>query len=93
MSDSKQSQGINTELWEFPCTIAFKTMAINRPNIDVEILEVIQRVLPGDYSPTLKPSAKGNYVSVTATVTFHTKEQVETLYREMRSHPDVKMCL
>ncbi len=93
MSDSKQPESINTELWDFPCTIAFKTMANNRPKIEMEILAIIQRVVPGDYSPTLKPSAKGNYVSVTATVTFQNKDQVEALYREMRSHPDVKMCL
>lgn len=93
MSDTHQPEGINTELWDFPCTIAFKTMANNRPNIESEVLAIIQRVIPGDYSPTSKPSAKGNYVSITATVTFQNKSQVEDLYREMRAHPDVKICL
>ncbi|NVJ59698.1 MAG: DUF493 family protein [Gammaproteobacteria bacterium] len=68
-------------------------MAVNRENIDIEILSVVQQVVPGDYAPTTKPSAKGNYVSITIHVTLENVEQVETLYREVRNIPDVKMTL
>lgn len=93
MSDPVQPDSINTELWEFPCTISFKTMATNRANIDVDVLTAIQNVVPGDYTPTVKPSAKGNYVSITVRVTLKTKQQVEDLYRDVRAIADVKMCL
>lgn len=93
MANSAPPDGINTELWDFPCTIAFKAMANNVDNIDIDILSVIQDIVPGDYSPTVKPSAKGNYVSITVTVTLEHEKQVESLYREVRALPDVKMCL
>ncbi len=88
-----EQDGINTELWEFPCVIAFKVMAINRANIEDDIISVIQKVVAGDYMPLLKPSAKGNYVSVTVSLRFENKTQVESVYREVRAIPDVKMCL
>ncbi|WP_144393081.1 DUF493 family protein YbeD [Pleionea sediminis] len=93
MADSTTPNGINTELWEFPCTIAFKAMASNRENIEIDVISVIQEVIPGDYVPNVKPSAKGNYVSITVTVTLEHEHQVETLYRQVRALPDVKMCL
>ena len=93
MSQSETPPGINPELWEFPCQIAFKTMAVNRNDIDIEVLSVVQNVVPGDYAPQLKPSTKGNYVSITIHLTLHSCEQVEQLYREVRAIPDVKMCL
>lgn len=91
MSDAPK--GINPELWDFPCRIAFKAMAVNRDNIDIDILTVVQQIVPGDYAPSMKPSAKGNYVSVTIHLTLETIEQVESLYREVRKIPDVKMTL
>ncbi len=93
MSDPVNPDSVNADLWEFPCRIAFKAMATNRPGIDIDILTAIQKHLPGDYSPQLKPSAKGTYVSVTVAIQFDNKHQVEAVYREVRAVTDVKMCL
>ncbi|MDI5823439.1 DUF493 family protein, partial [Salmonella enterica subsp. enterica serovar Kentucky] len=42
------------------------------------VVEVVQRHAPGDYSPTVKPSSKGNYHSVSITINATHIEQVET---------------
>ncbi len=87
------TERVNPELWDFPCNIAFKAMAVNRDDIEVDIIAAVHKVIPDDYSPQLKPSAKGNYVSVTLSITFHNAEQVENVYRNVRAVADVKMCL
>ncbi|MEE4245029.1 MAG: DUF493 family protein YbeD [Kangiellaceae bacterium] len=87
------SKGTNPDLWDFPCTIAFKTMAAKRPNIENDVISAIQSVVSGDYSPTSKPSAKGNYLSITVKVTLANKDQVEALYAAVRAVDDVRICL
>ncbi|NVJ51753.1 MAG: DUF493 family protein [Gammaproteobacteria bacterium] len=93
MSETTPPDNINPHLWDFPCTIAFKAMAVNRVDIDIDIVTKVQEVVPGDYSPNIKPSAKGNYVSISIHVHLETAQQVEALYRAVRAIPDVKMCL
>jgi len=41
----------------------------------------------------LRPSSGGNYLSVTCVINATSKEQIDALYRELSSHPDVKMVL
>ena len=86
-------EGINPELWDFPCHIVFKAMALNRALIEENIVTAIQSVLPGDYTADVRPSKKGNYVSVSVRLHLENKDQVEAVYKAVRSVPDVKMCL
>ena len=57
------------------------------------MLEVVQRHAPGDYSPEVKPSSKGNYHSVNVTINATHIEQVETLYEELGKIEIVRMVL
>ena len=41
----------------------------------------------------LRPSSAGNYISVTCVINATSKEQLDALYRELTSHPDVAMVL
>jgi putative lipoic acid-binding regulatory protein len=41
----------------------------------------------------LRPSSAGNYLSVTCVINATSKEQLDALYRELSSHPDVAMVL
>ena len=52
------------KLWDFPCEICFKVMAVNRENVDIEVASVVSRHAPGDYSPAKRLSKDGNYVSL-----------------------------
>ena len=68
------------ELLDFPCQFPFKVLGVAHPELTDQVIAVLQKHAPGDYSPTLRPSAKGNYVSLTVTVTAHSKEHLETMY-------------
>lgn len=71
------------ELLEFPCAFPFKVVGQADEALPAQVVEVVQRHVPGDYAPTVKASSKGTYHSVTIRVTVKSKEQVETLYEEL----------
>lgn len=81
------------ELLEFPTSFTYKVMGLARPELVSQVLEVVQRHAPGDYSPSVKASSKGNYHSVSITITATHIEQVETLYQELGNIEIVRMVL
>ncbi|MGY2572581.1 DUF493 family protein YbeD [Vibrio sp. C8] len=81
------------DLLEFPCSFTYKVMGHAKPELPELVLEVIQRHAPGDYSPRVKPSAKGTYHSVSVTITATSIVQVETLYKELGDIEIVRMVL
>lgn len=81
------------ELLEFPCSFTYKVMGTAKPELVDQVVEVIQRHAPGDYSPEVKPSSKGNYHSVSVTINATHIEQVETLYEELGALEHVRMVL
>ena len=81
------------ELLEFPCPFTYKVMGIARPELVDDVVEVVQRHAPGDYTPDVKPSSKGNYHSVSITITATHIDQVETLYEELGKIEMVRMVL
>ena len=64
-----------------------------KPELVDQVVEVIQRHAPGDYTPSVKPSSKGNYHSVSVTINATHIEQVETLYKELGELEIVRMVL
>ncbi|EPE7782705.1 TPA: DUF493 family protein YbeD [Yersinia enterocolitica] len=81
------------ELLEFPCPFTYKVMGIAEPQLVNQVVEVVQRHAPGDYTPEVKPSSKGNYHSVSITITATHIDQVETLYEELGNLKLVRMVL
>ncbi len=81
------------ELLEFPCDFPYKVMGLAQPDLQDKVLAVVQKHIPGDYSPTIKPSSKGNYHSVSVTVRAENIEQIESLYKELAEIDIVKMVL
>ncbi|EMU6159629.1 YbeD family protein [Yersinia enterocolitica] len=81
------------ELLEFPCPFTYKVMGIAEPQLVNQVVEVVQRHAPGDYTPEVKPSSKGNYHSVSITITAIHIDQVETLYEELGNLELVRMVL
>ncbi|OOE96040.1 DUF493 family protein YbeD [Salinivibrio sp. AR640] len=88
-----QEQPKLKDLLEFPCQFTYKVVGQAKPELPDQVLSVIQRHAPGDYSPTVKPSAKGNYHSVSITIKATSIEQVETLYKELSDIDIVRMVL
>lgn len=81
------------ELLEFPCSFTYKVMGLARPDLAEQVVKVVQRHAPGDYSPQIKPSRQGNYHSVSITITATHAGQLETLYEELGKIDIVRMVL
>ena len=81
------------ELLEFPTPFTYKVMGQALPELVEHKDEVEKRHAPGDYTPTVKPSSKGNYHSVSITIDATHIEQVETLYEELGKIDIVRMVL
>jgi len=87
--------GINEQIWEFPKSHDIKILGLAQyPLVDV-VIEVIKQHAP-DFDPTTirtKPSSSGKYLSVTATVHFTSKEQLEALYLALHAREEVTQTL
>jgi putative lipoic acid-binding regulatory protein len=81
------------ELLEFPCNFSFKIMGVAEPQMIEDVLTVIQKNAPGDYSPKITPSSKGTYHSLTIPVIVTSKEHIETIYTELNTLELVRYIL
>lgn len=91
MSDT----GGTDSLLEFPCAFPLKVIGLNRDSLVPEILAVVLRHAP-DFAPEsteMRPSAGGKYVGLTCTIRATSRQQLDALYRELTSHPLVRMVL
>lgn len=82
-------------LIEYPSDFPIKIMG----TMNDTFVEVIT-VLIIEYDPTFhvgkletRPSSKGTYLGLTATVRATSREQLDDLYRALSSHPMVKVVL
>jgi len=80
---------------EFPTAFPIKVMGRRTDDFAQAIVEVVLRHAPDFDAGTLemRASREGNYLSVTATITATSREQLDNLYRELTSHPLVAMVL
>lgn len=81
------------ELLEFPCFQTFKIMGVAHERLPEDVITCLQQHAPGDYSPTVKPSSKGNYHSLSISIKVVSKDHMETLYTELSSLELVRVVL
>ncbi|MBN9696163.1 MAG: DUF493 domain-containing protein [Zoogloea sp.] len=84
-----------TTLLEFPCEFPIKIMGARVDGFAQAVLEVVLRHAP-DFDAgamQMRPSAKGNYLAITCTLNATSQAQLDALYRELSSHPMVKVVL
>jgi len=82
-------------LLEFPCDFPLKVMGATREGFAQAIVEVVRKHAP-DFDAAgveMRPSKAGNYLSLTCTIRATSKPQLDALYRELTSHPWVKIVL
>lgn len=82
-------------LLEFPCDFPLKIMGKREDHFAQTIAEVVLRHAP-DFDPAtmeMRPSSKGNYLALTCTIRATSKPQLDDLYRDLSSHPMVKVVL
>lgn len=85
----------NESLIEYPSDFPIKIMGGMQDGFAATITAVICQFDPGFDPATLemRPSSKGSYLSLTATVRATSREQLDDLYRALSSHPMVKVVL
>lgn len=84
-----------SQLLQFPVDFPVKIMGARVDEFANEIAAVILRHAPDFEVSTLelRSSSKGNYLGLTATIRATSREQLDALYRELTSHPLVKVVL
>jgi putative lipoic acid-binding regulatory protein len=82
-------------LLEFPCAFPIKVMGLAEGALEPTVLEIVLRHDPGFAAATMerRASSGGKYLSLTCTIQARSKLQLDTLYRELSSHPLVKVAL
>lgn len=81
------------ELLDFPCIQNFKVMGEAHEELPGKVISRLQSLAPDDYSPTIKPSSKGNYHSLSLAVKVTSKEHMESIYIELSKIDIVKVVL
>lgn len=80
---------------EYPCDFPIKIMGAMQDNFAQTMIEVVMIHDPTFHAGKMemRPSSKGNYLSLTVTVRATSREQLDNLYRALSSHPMVKVVL
>jgi putative lipoic acid-binding regulatory protein len=80
---------------EFPCAFPIKMMGRDTP----EFRETARSLIENHVGPVAEDaikfnqSGKGNFISVTITVTATSQQQLDDIYRDVSGHDDVLMAL
>jgi putative lipoic acid-binding regulatory protein len=82
-------------LIEYPCDFPIKIMGAMQDAFAQTMVDVVSSYDAEFHVGKLemRPSTKGNYLSLTVTVRATSREQLDNLYRALSSHPMVKMVL
>ena len=79
----------------FPTAFPIKIMGRREGGFTRDVIAIVLRHAP-DFMPgtiETRPSREGKYISLTATINATSREQLDTLYRELCDHPSVVMVL
>jgi uncharacterized protein len=89
MSDSA------VDVFQFPCSFPVKAFGRNSDDFEALVIAIVRRHAPDldDAAVRSRPSGGGAYRAVTATVTAHSREQLDALYVELSGHDQVLMVL
>jgi putative lipoic acid-binding regulatory protein len=82
-------------LIEYPCDFPIKVFGVAQSGFAQAIAAVVLAHDPDFRSDTIETRSSSNakYVSLTCTVRATSREQLDDLYRDLTSHPMVKMVL
>jgi len=82
-------------LIEYPSDFPIKIMGLMQDDFAQTMLALVQQHDPSFHAGKMemRPSSKGTYLSLTATVRATSREQLDDLYRALTAHPMVKVVL
>jgi len=80
---------------EFPCEYPIKVMGLASETFQAEVLEVVGQhaavIFPE--KTTTRPSARGNYLSVTVVIEATGEKQIQNLFAELMGRENVKLVI
>ena len=82
-------------LLEFPCEFPIKAMGLACDELEIAVIEIINRHVSNlsEGALNMRPSKNGKYVSITITITAHSKQQLDNIYIDLTACKHVTMAL
>jgi putative lipoic acid-binding regulatory protein len=70
---------------KFPCEFPIKAMGKATPELEIAVLEIMNRHVPdlGEGSVKTRESRNGNYLAITVTIQARSREQLDAIYMEL----------
>ena len=70
-----------------PCEFPLKAMGRATPELEIAVLEIMNRHVPdlGEGSVKTRESRNGNYISITVTIQARSRDQLDAIYMELTS--------
>ena len=86
---------VQESLIDYPLFFPIKVMGKNEEHFVHEVVAAVRLLQPGfdAASVELRPSSKGNYLALTVSPWVENREQLDSIYRALTSHPLVKYVL
>ena len=80
---------------EFPMDFPIKVMGEQSTAFHVTVRDIIEKYTGelADEAFAMALSRNERFVSITVTITAESREQLDSIYRELSSHQDVRMAL
>jgi uncharacterized protein len=93
--DTAKPDDAKKSLIEFPCHFPIKVMGKNVPEFSQVICDLLLELSPGfDMAGVqMRPSSKGNYLSLTCDVYVTSQEELDNIYRALSGHELVSVVL
>jgi uncharacterized protein len=82
-------------LIDFPCDFPIKVMGRMQPGFAQDVVSIVKKFAPDFDESTveMRPSRKKSYISLTCMIKATSREQLDSLYRELCDHPLAVMVL
>ncbi len=77
----------------FPCSFPLKVMGLNTEVFATTVTAILEKHADPDISYSRRLSRGSKYVSITATFTARSRDQLDALYQELNDHDLVLMTL
>jgi putative lipoic acid-binding regulatory protein len=80
---------------EFPCAYPLKVMGRDSADFRATARRIVERHAGplADSGVSVRASSEGNFVALTFSITAESREQLDALYRELTSCPEVLVAL
>lgn len=83
------------ELFDFPCDFPIKIMGRCDCELEILVVEIINKHIAEEAgnNVAVRPSGKGNFISVTVVIKANNREQLDNIYIELTAREEVLMAL